>query len=141
MGAAVEHVHQRHREHARCVAAEIAPQRHSLLRRLRVRRRERGAEDRVGSQTRLVGRTVQLDQNPVQRALVGGVRARQRPRDLAVDVGDRSLYPLAPPARAAIAQLGRLELARRRAGGHRRVAVRSRAKPDLDLHRRVAAAV
>ena len=49
MGAAVEHVHHRHGHHVRRLAAEIAPQRHPLLGRLRVGRRERHSEDRVGT--------------------------------------------------------------------------------------------
>ena len=49
--------------------------------------------------------------------------------------------PLPCPGLAAVAQLGRLELARRGARGHRRAPVRAGAQLDLDLDRRVAAAV
>ena len=81
------------------------------------------------------------DQRLVQTALIGGVQARDRLGDLAVDVRDRTPYALALPALAAVAQLGGLELAGRGARGHRRVAVRAGAQTDLDLDRRVAPAV
>ena len=42
---------------------------------------------------------------------------------------------------AAVAQLRRLELARRGAGRHGRAALRARAQRQLDLHGRVAAGV
>ena len=139
--AAVEHVHHRHRQHPRRLAAEVAPQRQALLGRLRVRRRERHAEDRVGAQPRLVRRAVELDQRLVEAALVGGVDAGDGRGDLAVDVRHRAGHALALPALAAVAQLLRLELAGRGPRGHRRAAVRAGAQPHLDLDRRVAAAV
>ncbi len=111
--AAVEHVHHRHRQHVRALAAEIAPQGESLLGRLRVRRRERDAEDRIGAQARLVRRPVERDQRLVETLLIGRVETTNRLRDLAVDVRDRARHALAPPCRSAVAQLGRLELTRR----------------------------
>ena len=125
----------------RGLAAEVAPQREALLGRLRVRGRQRHAEDRVGPEARLVGGAVELDQGRVETALIGGVEAGDRRGDLAVDVRDRTGDALAPPALAAVAQLLGLELARRGPGGHRCVAVRARAQADLDLDRGVAAAV
>ena len=114
---------------ARLGAAEVAPQRQALLGGLRVGGGERHAEDRVGAEPRLVGRAVELDQRPVERLLVGGVACPSSRRgDLAVDVGHRARHALAPPRRAAVAQLGRLELARGGARGHRRAAVRAGAQ-------------
>ena len=142
VSAAVEHVHHRHRQHPRGLAAEVAPQRQALLGRLRVGRRQRHAEDRVGAQTRLVGRAVQRDQRLVEAALIGGVQARAPPRAISpLTFATARRDALALPALAAVAQLCRLELARRGARGHRRVAVGAGAQADLDLDRRVAPAV
>ena len=86
--------------------AEIAPQRQTLLGGLRVRRRERDAEDRVRAQSRLVGGPVELDQRPVESR---SGRRRPGPRtavgDLAVHAGDgppsRPCHPSARRRRAA----------------------------------------
>jgi hypothetical protein len=141
VGTAVEHVHHRNRQHPSRLAAEVAPQRESLLGGLRMRRGGRHAEDRVGAEPGLVGGPVERDQSAVQRRLVGGVHARQRCGDLAVHIGHRAHHALALPALAAVAQLRRLELARRRSRRHGGVAVGTGAQPYLDLDGRVAAAV
>ena len=73
------------------VAAEVAPERQTLLRRRRLRGGQRYAEDRVGAQPRLVRRAVELDHRAVERRLVGGVEPVHGVGDLAVDV-------LRPPA-------------------------------------------
>ncbi len=141
VGAAVEHVHHRHRQHAGVRPTEVAPQRQTLLGGLGVRRRERDAEDRVGAQPRLVGGAVELDQRLVERALVAGVQAAHRVGDLTVHARHRAAHALPDPALPAVAQLGGLELARGGPGGDRRVAVRAGAQGDLHLDRRVAPAV
>ena len=89
----------------------------------------------------LVRGAVELDHRLVERALLGGAGAGQRLGDLAVDVGDRPRDALAGPGVAAVAQLDRLELAGRGAGGHRGAAARAGLERDLDLDRRVAARV
>ena len=89
VGAAVEHVHHRHRQDPRRLAAEVAPQRLALLGRRRARRGERDAEDRVGAEARLVRRAVEVDQRAVEALLVEHVEAGHRRGDLAVDVADR----------------------------------------------------
>jgi hypothetical protein len=94
-------------------AAEITPQRQPLFGGGRVGGRQRDGEDRVGTQPRLVRRSVERDQHPVQRRLAGGVLAAYGGRDLAVDVVDRVGDALAHPVRATVAQFGRLELTRR----------------------------
>ena len=83
VGAAVEHVHHRHGQHVRGLAAEVAPQRQPLLGGRGVRRGERHGEDRVGAEPRLVRRPVELDQQPVERRLAPwrpgpGPRSRSR---------------------------------------------------------------
>ena len=126
VGAAVEHVHHRHRQHVRRLAAQVAPQRQVLLGRGRARGGQRHAEDRVGAQARLVGRAVEVDQRAVEPALVERVEARHRLGDLAVDVGDRLRDALAAPGVPAVAQLRGLELAGRGPGRHRGAALRAR---------------
>ena len=142
VGAAVEDVHHRHRQHVRRLAAEVAPQRLALLGRRGVRGGQRDAEDRVGAQARLVRRAVELDQRAVEALPGRRRRARARrsaisPLTLATALRDA----LAAQAVAAVAQLGGLELAGRGARGHRRAAGGAGAQRELDLDGRVAAAV
>ncbi len=145
VGAAVEHVHHRHRQQRRLAAAvelgQVAVERLAGVGRGGLGRGQRDAEDRVGAQPALVGRAVELDHRLVEGALLGGACARQRRGDLAVDVGDRARDALAGPGVAAVAQLDRLELAGRGARGHRREAARAGLERHLDLDRRVAARV
>ena len=141
VGAAVDHVHQRHRQRPRFVAAEEPVQRHAGFRRGRLRRRERDAEDRVRAEPLLVRRPVQLDQPLVQRTLVGHVQPPHRGRDLTVDVLDRPRDAFAAPSLALVAQLERLVDARRRPGRDSRATQSSRVQAHIDLDRRVAARV
>ena len=144
MGAAVEDVHHRHREDVRVVArgavelGDVGVERHARVGRGGAGDRERDAEDRVGAEPRLVRRPVELAQRLVDRRLVGGARAGERLRDRVVDVADRRRHALAAPALAAVAKLGRLELAGRCAGRDRGAAERAAVEPDVDLDRRVA---
>jgi hypothetical protein len=103
VGAAVEHVHHRHRQDVRGLAAEVAPQRQALLHRGRVGGGERDAEDRVRAEARLVRRAVELDERAVEALLVRRVAAGDRLGDLAVDVLDRLGDALAAERRATIA--------------------------------------
>ena len=123
VGAAVEDVHHRHRQHGRLAAAvelgQIAVERLAGVGRGGLRHRQRDAEDRVGAEPALVRGAVELDHRPVQGALLGP-RALQGGGDLAVDVRDRRGDPLAGPGVPPVAQLDGLELAGRGAGGHRR---------------------
>src|SRR5206468_36397 len=77
----------------------------------------------------------------VEALLVGGVAAGDGLGDLAVDVVDGIENALAAVFAAAVAQLGGLELARRRARRHGRSPRRAGAQGDLDLDGRVAAGV
>ena len=78
----------------------------------------------------------------VERALVAGVEPDERLGDLPVHVRDRLRDALAEErGRVAVAQLDRLVLAGRGAGGHRRAPERARLEADVDLDRRVAARV
>jgi len=85
--------------------------------------------------------TVEVDQRAVEARLVETVEPGDRLGDLGVDVADGLRHPLAAPRRAAVAQLGRLELARRGAGGHRGAPLGAGAQHQVDLDGRVAARV
>ena len=78
----------------------------------------------------------------VDRDLVGGVDAGQRVGDLAVDGLDRLQHALAEVAAlVAVAQLDRLVRAGGGARGHGGAAEGAALQDDVDLDRRVAAAV
>ena len=98
-------------------------------------------EDGVGAEPGLVVGAVEVDQDAVDVALVERVEPDERVVDLAVDVADRVEHALAAEAVAAVAQLDRLELPRRRAGRDDGAAARPAVEDDLDLDRRVAARV
>ena len=87
----------------------------------------------------LFGGAVELDQAsgraPPCSAASG---ADERLGDVAVDVRDRLRDALARPGVAAVAQLGRLELAGRGARRHRGAAAGAGVERHLDLDRRVA---
>ena len=142
MGAAVDDVHQRHRQHMRARAADIAVERQARLLRRRLRDRERDAEDGVGAEAALVGRAVELDHRAVDAELIVGVAARERVEDLAVDRVDGLADALAAVALlVAVAQLDRLVGAGRSARGNRRAADDAGVQRHVDLDGRIAAAV
>src|SRR6266496_1272963 len=92
-----------------------------------LRRGERDAEDRVGSEARLVLRSVELDQRQVQGSLVFGVEPGTGAGDLPLDIADgveNALAAIRPLV--AVAQLDGLELPGGRAGGHRSTPGRTR---------------
>jgi hypothetical protein len=139
--AAVEHVHHRHGQHVRCLAAEVAPERQPGLGGRRLGRRQRHAQDRVGAEPALVGRAVALEHGLVDGRLVGRVDAAHGLGQLARGVGDSLRDTLAAPGVAAVAQLDRLELTGRRPRRHRRPPCRTRLQQHVHLDGRVAAAV
>ena len=135
--AAVEHVHERHRQHVRVGAADVAVQRELGLVGRRLRRGERHAEDRVGAEAALVVGAVEGDELVVEEALVGGVEADDGVGDLGVDVLDRGAHALAAVALAAVAQLDGLVGAGAGAARHDGPAARAGEQLDLDLDGRV----
>ena len=139
--AAVEHVHHRHRQQVRLLAAQVAPQRLAELGRARAGDRERHAEDRVRTEPGLGVGPVELDEGAVEPLLVAGLPAADRVGDLAVDVLHGAQDALAAERLAAVAQLDGLVLAGRRAGRDRRAAERARLEAHVDLDGGVAAAV
>ena len=72
VGAAVQDVHHRHRQHARHRAAEIAVERQPASCGRGPRHRERHRQDRVGAELALVGRAVEIQHLLVDRHLVLG---------------------------------------------------------------------
>ena len=111
----------------RPLAAQVAPERQTLLRGRRVGRGQRHAEDGVGPQMRLVGGAVEIDERPVELLLVGRIVSGHRGGDLGVDVRDGVGDALAEVGLAPVAQLGGLELAGGRSRRHRGSAQRPRA--------------
>ena len=86
--AAVQDVHHRNRQSAGVDAAQIAIQRGALRRGRRARYRHRRRQHRVRAQIALVGRAVEIDHDPVDLRLQGGIVPGQRLFDGPVDVGD-----------------------------------------------------
>ena len=73
--AAVDHVHQRHRQLHRARAAEVAVQRQRRFLGRGLGHRHRHREHRVGAQARLVLGAVEVDQRLVDERLLGRVEA------------------------------------------------------------------
>lgn len=118
VGAAVDDVHHRQREHRLAFSADVAIERHAAGGRRGLGGRERHREDRVRTQSRLGRASVELDHQAVECALVFGGAPDQRPAQLAVDVTDRLGDALAEVAfRVAVAQLDGFPGAGRGAGG------------------------
>jgi hypothetical protein len=116
--AAVEHVHERHRQHVRVGAAHVAVQRQAGVVGGGLRDRERHPEDGVGAEARLGVGAVEGDELVVEEPLVGGVEADDEVGDPAVHVVDGSAHALAPVPGAAVAQLHGLVRAGARPAGH-----------------------
>ena len=142
MLAAVEDVEHRHGKQRRVVAAEMSVERNALRSGSRVSNRQRYSQDRVGAQPRLRLRAVEVDQQLVERSLIGGAGTDDRFRDLPVHVVNSLEHALpAIAALIAITQLQRLVLARAGAGRHGGAAHRAVLQLDIDLQRRVASRV
>ena len=139
---AVQHVHHRHGQNARLLAAQVAPQRNARLGRGGPCHGERDAQDGVGSQAALVRRAVQLDHRVIEPRLVERRRGR-RPHAASSPLAFATavVTPDAVVLRPAVPQLDRLELAGGGARGHRGAAPGVRGEGHLHLHRRIAPAV
>ena len=138
----VDDVHHRHRHDIRPGPAEIAIQRLVATARHRFRAGERDREDRVGSQLRLVGGAVELDQGVVDRPLVARLHAAQRTPNDVLDVQDCLHDPLAVIALCiAVAQLERFSRPGRCTRRYRGTPDRSSFEPHIRLHRGIAARI
>ena len=105
VGAAVQHVEERHRQHVRVDAADVAVERELEFVGRCLRDRERHAEDGVGAESRLAVGAVERDELVVEQPLVGGFHAHDQVGDLAVHVGDGRAHALSAVALAAVAEL------------------------------------
>ena len=142
MHAAIDDVHHRHRQRPRRGAADIAVERHVEGFRRGLGDRERDAENGIGAEPALVRRAVEIDHDLVDLHLLFGGHVTQGLEDFAVDGLNRLLHALAEIARlVAVAQLDRLMRAGGGTRGHRRPSQRAILQHDIDLDRRIAAAI
>jgi hypothetical protein len=142
VGAAVDDVHHRHRQHAAVHAAEVAVQRQARFFGRGAGHGHRHGQHRVGAQAALVVGAVQVDQRLVEEVLLGGVEAQHRLGDLGVDVLDGLEHALAEVARlVAVAQLDGFARAGGRARGHGRAAHGARLQQHVAFDGGVAARV
>jgi hypothetical protein len=137
---AVDHVQHRHGQRRGGVAAEVAVQRLSRLRRRSLRDGQRDPEDRVRAQAPLVRRPVELDQPPVEILLTRRVQAGDLQFDLR-DVRDRLADAFAAPQGTAVAELDCLVHACRGSRGNGGAPERPGLELDVDLDRGIAARV
>ena len=122
--------------------AQISVKRQAGRGRRRPSHGERRSENRIRPQAPLARGPVELDQSIIQGGLLRCFDTPQGRRNRVLDVRDRLERP-APgvPLGVAIAQLERLGLARRGAGGHEGAPRGAVVEPDLDFNGRIAARV
>ena len=89
MGAAVDDVHQRHRQGAGADAAQVTIERQAGLLGRGLGDREADPENGVGAELGLVGAAVELDHHAVDQALVLGVEPGEQVEQVVVDRLDR----------------------------------------------------
>ncbi len=77
VGAAVENVHQRHRQHTGRRTAEVSVQRHTSVFCGGMRCRHGHGEHGIGAQATLGRRAVEVDQELVEARLIERIRAQQ----------------------------------------------------------------
>jgi hypothetical protein len=107
-----------------------------------MRQRERDPEDGVRTEVRLVRGAVELEERPVDLALVVCVETVERGRDHVVHVRDGPEHALAAePLRVPVSELERLVLAGRGAARHRGPAERAVDEDRVDLDGRVPARI
>ena len=142
MHAAVEDVHHGRGQQVGVDAAQVLVQRQARRLCRSAGNGQRHAQNRVGAELGLVGRTVRSDQRNIDSALVEGVEAHDGIGALIVDVLDGLRDALAQVATlVAVAQLASFESAGRSARRHHRATEAAVLEHDLDLDGGVAAAV
>jgi hypothetical protein len=139
--AAVEDVHERHRQHVGVRTAHVAVQRELGFVGRGLGRRQRHAQDRVGTEATLAVGAVEGHQLVVEEPLVGGVEADHCVGDLGVDVFHGLAHALAAVAVAAVAQLVRLVGAGAGAARHDGAPARAAEQLDVDLDGRVPSGI
>src|SRR5215813_12593374 len=103
--------------------------------------RERDPEDGVSAEAAFVWRAVERNERLVDLGLRLGVHAADGIENLAVDGVDRLAHPLAEIALATVAQFDRLVRPSRGSRRHGGAALGPVFEHDVDLDRRIAAAV
>ena len=142
VGTAIDDVHHRRGQQPGRGAAEIAVERQAAVLGRRVGHGERNAEDRVRAQHLLVGRAVEFEHQFVDGRLVEGIAALQFVSDAGVDALDGLQHALAQiHARVAVPLLPGLVGAGARPRWNRGTTARAVGQGDVDLNRRIAAAV
>ncbi|OEI69359.1 phosphopyruvate hydratase [Curtobacterium sp. ER1/6] len=140
--ATVDDVHERHGQGVRVRATEVAEEREVGRVGGGAGHGERGTEDRVRTEARLVLGAVELDERGVDEALVGGVEALERRADLVEHGVDGLEDALAAVAvRVAVTELVRLERTGGGTGRDERPRDDAVVEEDLDLDRRVASGI
>ena len=87
VGAAVDHVHHRRGKHVRVGAAHMSEEGDAERRCRRMGGRQRCRQHRIGAETSLVHRGVELDEHLVDGPLFDGIETHERAGDLAVHMG------------------------------------------------------
>ncbi len=142
VGAAVEDVHERHREDPRHRPAQVPVQRKSGLIGGRARRGERDCQYCVGTEATLVGRVVGVHHLRIDQHLVGGIHPFEARPQHFIHVPDGVEHTLPAIARVVpIAKFHGLVLAGRRTAGNRRAARGTAGKQDFGFDRGIAPAV
>ena len=142
MHAAVEDVHHGRGQQVSVDAAQVLVQRKTRRLGSGAGNCQRHAQNGVGAELSLVGRTVRGNQRGIDGALIEGVEAHDSVSALVVDVLDGLRDALAQiAALVAVAQLASFESASRSARRHHRATEAAVLEHDLDLDGGVAAAV
>ena len=140
--AAIDDVHHRHRQQTRARSADVTIQRHVERRCGCFGDRKRHAEDRVGTETVLVWRTIEADHDFVDLHLLFCVHATNGIEDFGVDGFDRFQHALARVTLlVAVAQLDGFMRTGRSTRRNRRATHRAVFQNDIDFDSRIAAAV
>ena len=138
MRTTVDHVEERHGQHAGARAAEVAVQRDVEVGRSSCGGRQRHAEHGVRAEVLQVRSAVEQPERLVETPLVERVAADDLGSDAAGDRRNGLAHTLAAVAVVAVAEFVRLERAGRRAGRNGRSPARTRCDGHVDLDRRVA---
>ena len=142
MRAAIDDVHQRHRQDPCICSPEIAIERLTSFIRRRLRHGQRDAENGIGAQLAFSLRSVQRDHGVVDVGLIERLATEQFRRDHFRDISHRLGDTLAHPTLLiAVPQLDRFLLAGGGARRHRRPADRAALQHHFRFHRRVATGI
>ena len=140
--AAIQNIHHGHGQQPRACASQIAIERRAPGCRCRARGGQRNGQDRIGAQTALIRRAIEIDHDAIDGGLLRGFVPVKRRGDFLAYVSDRIANALAEIARLiAIAQLDGFMLAGRSAGGHGGLPPAAVGEKDFSFHGRVPAGI